>query len=101
MKCEIKNNFNGEINGVILYDEQSYDYLREFIENLEGIFNLEINSKEATEFLHYELYEGTENLYNVETEDYYKAHCEAVNNLSNNILIITKLLSYLNEKVII
>lgn len=101
MKCEIKNNFNGEINGVILYDEQSYDYLREFIENLEGIFNLEINSMEATEFLHHELYEETENLYNVETEDYYKAHCEAVNNLSNNILIITKLLSYLNEKVII
>lgn len=101
MKCELINRFKGKINGVMFDDEQDYNYLREFIENLEGIFNLEINSKEATEFLHHELYEGTENLYNVETEDYYKAHCEAVNNLSNNILIITKLLSYLNEKVII
>lgn len=56
MKCEIKNNFNGEINGVILYDEQSYDYLRDFIEELEDMFNLEINNKEATEFLRNELY---------------------------------------------
>lgn len=101
MKCGLINRFKGKINGVMFDDEQDYNYLREFIENLEGIFNLEINSKEATEFLHHELYEGTENLYNVETEDYYKAHCEAVNNLSNSILIITKLLSYLNEKVII
>lgn len=101
MKCELINRFKGKINGVMFDDEQDYNYLREFIENLEDMFNLEINNKEATEFLRNELYEETESLYNVVTDDYYEAHCEAVNNLSNNILIITKLLSYLNEKVII
>lgn len=101
MKCEMVSNFNGNINGIEFDDEQNYNYLREFIENIEDKFNLNVNNKEATGFLYHELYEETENLYNVETEDYYKAHCKAVNNLSNNILIITKLLSYLNGKVII
>lgn len=101
MKCDIKNNFNGEINGVILYDEQSYDYLRDFIEELEDMFNLEINNKEATEFLRNELYEETESLYNVVTDDYYEAHCKAMDNLSDNISIIKGLLNYRNKKVII
>ena len=101
MKCDIKNNFNGEINGVILYDEQSYYYLRDFIEELEDMFNLEINNKEATEFLRNELYEETESLYNVVTDDYYEAHCKAMDNLSDNIYIIKGLLNYRNKKVII
>jgi hypothetical protein len=51
MKCEMKNNFKGIINGVEFDDEQSYDYLKEFIEDIENKFNLNINNKEATEFL--------------------------------------------------
>lgn len=59
MKFELKNKFKAEINGVTLYDEQSYDYLRDFIEKLEDEFKLEINNKQATEFLQNELYEET------------------------------------------
>lgn len=101
MKFELKNKFKAEINGVTLYDEQSYEYLRDFIEKLEDKFKLEINNKQATEFLQNELYEETEHLYNTQIDDYYEAHCEAMDNLSDSVSIIEGLLGYLKEKIVI
>lgn len=101
MKFELKNKFKAEINEVTLYDEQSYEYLRDFIEKLEDKFKLEINNKQATEFLQNELYEETEHLYNTQTDDYYEAHCEAMDNLSDSVSIIEGLLGYLKEKIVI
>ena len=101
MECKKISSFKGVINGVNFSDEQDYDYLKEFIENLEDRFKLEINNKEATEFLKGELYEETEHLYNVQTNDYYEAHCQAMDNLYDSILIIKGLLGYLKEKVVI
>lgn len=89
MKCEIKNKFKGEINGIKFDDEQSYNYLKEFIENLEYKYNLNIVDKETTEFLKTQLYEKTEQLYQEEYSDCYEeAHNEAVCYfLGNNELI--------------
>lgn len=101
MKSELKSKFKAEINGIIFSDEQDYDYLKEFIEKLEDKFKLEINNKEATEFLKTELYEETEHLYSVQSDDYYEAHCIAMDNLSDNISIIEGLLGYLKEKIVI
>lgn len=98
MKCEMVSNFNGNINGVEFDDEQSYNYLREFIENIEDKFNLNINNKEATEFLQNQLYEETEYLY-CTVEDYEEAHNNAMNNLMDNIDIIEGLLKYKKKKI--
>ena len=101
MKYKIISNFKGVINGVNFSDNQDYDYLKEFIENLEDRFKLEINNKEATEFLKSELYKETKHLYNVQIDNYYEAHCQAMDNLFDDILIIKGLLSYLKEKIVI
>lgn len=101
MKYKIVSNFKGVINGVNFDNEQDYNYLKEFIENLEDRFKLEINNKEATEFLRNELYEETEYLYEVQIDEYYEAHCRAMDNLYDSILIIKGLLGYLKEKIVI
>lgn len=98
MKCEMKNSFKGIINGVEFDDEQSYDYLKEFIEDIENKFNLNINNKEAIEFLQNQLYEETECFYNT-IDDYEEAHYNAMDNLFDNIDIIEGLLKYSKEKI--
>ncbi len=98
MRCEMVSNFKGNINGVNFSDEQSYDYLREFIENIEDKFNLNINNKMATEFLQSQLYEQTEYLY-CTVEDYEEAHYNAMNNLLDNVDIIKGLLKYSKDKI--
>lgn len=98
MKCEMKSNFKGIINDVTIGDEQSYDYLKEFIENIENKFNLNINNKEATEFLQNQLYEETEYEYNM-TDDYEEAHNNAMNNLTDNVDILEELLKYKKNKI--
>lgn len=100
MKCEMKNSFKGIINGVEFDDEQSYDYLKEFIEDIENKFNLNINNKEATEFLQSQLYEKTEYLYlQCTVEDYEEAHYNAMDNLLDNVDIIQGLLKYSKKKI--
>lgn len=98
MKCEMKNNFKGIINGVEFDGEQSYDYLKEFIEDIENKFNLNINNKEATEFLQNQLYEETECFYNT-IDDYEEAHYNAMDNLLDNVDIIQGLLKYSKKKI--
>lgn len=98
MKYEMKSSFKGTINDVEFDDEQSYDYLREFIENIEDKFNLNINNKMATEFLQSQLYEQTEYLY-CTVEDYKEAHYNAMDNLLDNIDIIKGLLKYSKDKI--
>lgn len=98
MKCEMKNSFKWIINGVEFDDEQSYNYLKEFIEDIENKFNLNINNKGATEFLQSQLYEETECFYNT-IEDYEEAHYNAMDNLFDNIDIIQGLLKYSKEKI--
>ena len=98
MKCEMVSNFKGNINGVNFSDEQSYNYLKDFIENIEDKFNLNINNKEATEFLQNQLYEETECLYNI-TDNYEEAHNNAMNNLTDNVDILEKLLKYKKSKI--
>ena len=98
MKCEMISNFKGDINGIKFDDEQSYDYLKEFIENIEYKFNLNVNNKEATEFLNNQLYEETEHLYNA-IDNYEEAHNDAMNNLLNDIDIIIGLLKYSKDKI--
>lgn len=63
MNAEILSGFKGEINGVYIGDEVKYEFLSECIESLEKEYNLEINSKEITEFIGEELYNRTEDLY--------------------------------------
>jgi hypothetical protein len=98
MKCEMKNSFKGIINGVEFDDEQSYDYLKEFIEDIENKFNLNINNKEATEFLQSQLYEETECIYNT-VDDYEEAHYNAMDSLFKDIDIIKGLLKYAKKKI--
>lgn len=93
MDYKVNNRFKGNINGVEFDDEQSYDYLKEFIEDLEDKFNLEINDKTATEFLQNQLYEETECFYNT-TDDYEEAHYNAMDNLFDNIELIKGVMRY-------
>ena len=48
---------------VFIGDEIKYEFLSECIESLEKEYNLEISSKEITEFIGEELYNRTEDLY--------------------------------------
>jgi hypothetical protein len=98
MKCEMVSNFKGNINGVNFSDEQSYNFLKDFIENIEEKFNLNINNKEATEYLQNQLYEETEYLYNI-TCNYEEAHNNAMENLMDNIDIIEDLLKCKKNKI--
>lgn len=98
MKCELKNKFKGSINGIDFDEEQSYNYLKEFIENIEDKFNLNINNKEATEFLQNQLYEETEFLYS-RSDDYDEAHNVAMDSLFKDIDIIKGLLKYSKKKI--
>lgn len=98
MRYELKSNFKGSINGVEFDDEQSYNYLKEFIEDIESMFNLKINSKTATEFLQNKLYEETECFYNT-IDDYEEAHYNAMDNLLDNVDIIQGLLKYSKKKI--
>lgn len=98
MKCEMVSNFKGNINGVNFSDEQSYNLLKDFIENIEEKFNLNINNKEATEFIQNQLYEETEYEYNM-TGDYEEAHNNAMNNLTDNVYILKELLKYKKSKI--
>ncbi len=98
MDCRIKNNFKGNINGIEFDDKQSYNYLKEFIEGIENMFNLKINNKTITEFLQNQLYEETECFYNT-TDDYEEAHYNAMDNLFDNIELIKGLLKYSKKKI--
>ena len=98
MECGIKNKFKGNINGIDFDEEQSYNYLKEFIEKIEDKFNLNINNKTATEFLQNQLYEETEFLYS-RGDDYDEAHNVAMNSLFKDIDIIKGLLKYSKKKI--
>ena len=73
--------------------------LKEFIDNLEHKFNLNIVNKKATEFLNSQLYEETESLFNTETDDYEEAHNIAMYNLQSNSEILEALLKYSDNKL--
>lgn len=86
MKYKIITNFRGEINGVIFNDNQDFDYLKDFIEDLEYKYNLSIVDEEITESLKSILYEKTEQLYQeIYKDNYNEAHNEAVSNLLEDI----------------
>ena len=99
MEYNVINKFNGDVNGVNFCDEQSFEYLKEFIDNLEHKFNLNIVNKKATEFLNSQLYEETESLFNTETDDYEEAHNIAMYNLQSNSEILEALLKYSDNKL--
>ena len=98
MKYDVESSFKGVINGIEFDDEQSFDYLKEFIDNIEYQFNLTVNDKTATEFLQSQLYEETEHLY-CSSDDYEEAHYNAMNNLLDNIDIVKGLLNYSKDKI--
>ena len=94
MKSDIINEFVGNINGVVFCDKQSYNYLEEFIIEIEDKYRLNIENKQVTELIQLQLYEETERLFNNDYDDYDDAHSEAMDVLLKDGNFICSILKY-------
>ena len=101
MNAEILSDFKGEINGVYVRDETKYEFLTECIESLEKEYNLEINSKEITEFIGEELYNKTEDLYDEGNYSYEECNNHIREDLLYDLEFIKNLFNRLPNKIVI
>lgn len=101
MKAEVLSGFKGEINGVYIGDEVKYEFLTECIESLEKEYNLEINSKEITEFIGEELYNRTEDLYDEGNYSYEECNNHVREDLLYDLEFIKDLFNRIPVSVVI
>ncbi len=94
MKSSIKSEFRGNINGIVFSDNESYNYLEEFIFIIEKECKLNIENKQVTELIQTQLYEKTEELYNNDYDNYDDAHSKAMDMLLEDGNFICSILKY-------
>ncbi len=84
MKAVIKQNFIGEINGVIFNDQGTFEMVEDFIKDVEYANSIEIKTEKATDFIRTELIEKANKIFDRKMETYEEAVNEAKEELLEN-----------------
>lgn len=84
MKSVIKQNFNGEINGVEFNDQGTFEMVEDFIKDIEYAVNIEIETEKATDFIRTELIEKANKIFDRKMETYEEAVNDAKEELMDN-----------------